>query len=248
MNKISKTAKITMLSTVSAIMLISSSAHAVQKIRSPYVTKGKPNIELYGTYNFDDNNSKDGRMDTVLEIGYGVTDFWKPELEIIFDDRPGQSFKVNAYEIINKFQLTEKGKYFADVGLYTAWEKHTDNKKADKIELHLLFSKDAGKLRHRANILFEQQVGENAKDDLEVGLSWQTVYKYSDDTKFGVEYFADFGEFDKRTNYNDQSHQIGGIVIHEIEDQNLELKFGYLAGISENAPDHTIRWVVEYKF
>lgn len=233
---------------ITSILLFTNTAHAVLKIRSPYVKKGEISVELYGTYNRDDSDSKDGRLENVFEFGYGVTDYWKPEIEIFFSDRPDQSSKITAYEIVNKFQLFDKGKYFIDAGIYTAWEKHTDNKKADKFEAHLLLSKDLEKWRHRANIIFEQEIGENANENLEIGLSWQTAYKYSDDTKFAVEYFADFGELDKRKDYNNQSHQLGALVIHEFEKQNIEVKFGYLAGISETAPDHTLRWEVEYKF
>jgi hypothetical protein len=71
--------------------------------------------------------------------------------------------------------------------------------------------------------------------------------------KVGFEYNADFGELDQSLGYKQQDHRIGPVVQFDFENpakniDEVELLVGVLAGISDAAPDATLRWNLEFKF
>ena len=67
---------------VSCIALASSPALARKKVESPYVEKGEWSIEHYGAHEFENENSSDNyEYKSYTALGYGVTDWWKVELE-----------------------------------------------------------------------------------------------------------------------------------------------------------------------
>ena len=161
---------------------------------------------------------------------------------------PGKNTEYNATELVNKFQFWEKGDYYFDVGLYTAYETHRDSGEPDVIEGILIVAKDFGTSSHRANLIMEQEIGSKRGSDLEWGAAWQSVWRVCDDAKAGFEYYGEFGEMNNMPTYSRQSHQIGPVVAFDIPGTELEMELGYLAGISSDAFDSTVKWELEWEF
>lgn len=228
----------------------SQAALAAKKVYSPYVSKGEWAFENYGTYQIDDDASKDRALKAKTAIGYGVTDYLKLELEAVTKKSArsaGEDFELTAIEPVAKWQLTEKNEYFWDVGLYTALELHTDDAEDDKWEAKLLLGKKIGKWSHYTNLAFDQKYEGNDRD-AEFEFTHNTAYKIDDQWKIAAEAFLDFKDMDDANQWSEQDHRIGGEVTYYIPDTSWEMKLGYLFGISESAPDGSIKWLIEYKW
>lgn len=238
------------LSLAAAVTLPGHAAHALTpKVRSPYVDAGEWALEAYGAYSFDNDDTRDSyAFKNKFELGYGVNDWWKVGVEGVIVNEPGDNTAYDATELISKFQFWEKGAHVLDMGAYVAWEIPRDARAADKVELFLLASKQLHNWRHRANLVFEKEVGGNAHEDLELAFAWQSFTEIVPQWKGGVEYYAEFGEVDAGKRYSEQVHRLGPVFQYEWHDCPLEISFGYLVGISSAAPDSTLKWEVEYAF
>src|SRR5256885_7982953 len=85
------------------------------KIRSPIIEAGEVEFE----HNFVFGRGKT----TVHEIEYGLTDWFKPGIEVEFAADPGQGLHYDAAALEGFFQLTPQGKYWADLGIFVEYEQ-----------------------------------------------------------------------------------------------------------------------------
>lgn len=233
-----------------ALALFSNLAFAGTKIYSPNVEKGELELEWQGNYAFDKNNEKDHKQSHKYAIGYGFTDYWASELYIKASNNAHQGYDTKAVEWENRFQLTEQGKNFADVGLYIAYGKSLDSKKdSDTAEMKILLEKQIGKFVNRANIGIEKELrqvnGVKAEKGSELEVAWMTKYSWKKYFEPGFEYYINFNHA-VETAYQDQSHQFGPTIYGKIG--NVKYDLGLLFGTSKAAIDRQVKWNLEYEF
>src|SRR6516165_12160234 len=97
------------------------------KVRMPDANPGEVAIEPLGDYGHDPKPAHSGELSSVQEFEYGVNRFWRTELELEQnrDAGPGQSLKFSQVTSENFFQLTERGEYWLDAGLFAELGKST---------------------------------------------------------------------------------------------------------------------------
>ena len=98
------------------------SSFAATKIYSPNIEKGEIEVEWRGNYDIEKTKERDGNQTHKYAIGYGFTDYWASEIYLIANNPANKGYKAESAEWANRFQLTEQGKNFVDVGLYFAFE------------------------------------------------------------------------------------------------------------------------------
>lgn len=226
--------------------LISSPAQATKKVYAPYVEKGEVELEYRGGYDIDDNDDVDGSWKQKIAIGYGVNDYWFTEVygEFEKEGESGADLEFSAIEWENKFQLTQPGQYWLDLGLLTELEYNTAGG-ADKAEVKALFAKDSGKFTHLANLGVEREFGEDSEDATEFSASWSSRYRYMPEFEPGFEIHSEFGRLDDGSSFNEEGHQIGPVFYGKIGAVKYDV--GYLVGVSDGAPDGTIKALLEYE-
>ena len=229
---------------------LSHPAYATKKVYSPIVEKGEVELEARGSYDIDERASKDNVQKHKYALGYGVTDRWFTEIygeieRTKNDDDEDLDFSFTALSWENRFQLTEQGQYWADVGLYLEYEASFENKHPDNIETKLLLEKSFEKFTHTANIILEQNVGRHPGEDLVGGFAWSSKYRLSQVFQPGFEWHSDFGEIGQTVSYQDQKHQIGPVFYGKLG--HVKYDVGYLFGASDAAPKGEIKWIVEYE-
>ena len=64
----------------------------------------------------------DAQRTQTFELGYGMLPFWRPEIEFERETVDGRG-KWSSITFENTFQLTQSGKYFADLGLFAAYSQ-----------------------------------------------------------------------------------------------------------------------------
>jgi len=217
-----------------------------KKVYSPIVEGGELEIETRGSYDFDHRSSKDGKQKQKYAVGYGVTDRWFTELYgEIEKGATASNFEFTALEWENRYQLTEQGQYWIDVGLYFAYEVSFEDDKADKIEGKFLFEKEFGNYTHTANIIFEKQVGGDSEKETEGELAWGSRYRWRQYFEPGFEFHSEFGELNESKSFDEQEHLVGPVFYGKIG--HFKYDIGYLFGISADAVDGKLKWIIEYE-
>lgn len=240
----------------------SANAHGVPLVHSPYVhQQGEAKVEFKGAYNVDAHDSEDA-WGGELMAGYGVTSFWETEVGIGFEGHEDEDTDVNALIWENKFQFAPKGEWVVDPGLKLEYA-HNLESGPDELAAKLLLGKDIGNFSNIANFGIAREIGEDSGDDFEYGFAYALSYQHSDTFAYGLEWHSDFGTLEKDSDgWDEQSHQVGPVISgtiggaaahdhghdHGHSHGGLGYQAGVLFGVSDEAPDATIKAVVEYVF
>jgi FTR1 family protein len=236
---------------VSVFLLHSHNAHATHKIYSPHVEEGEAEIELRGHTTFDSDDAKDGQEKYKFEVGYGFTEYWFSAIggEIEKDANGDYEYEATLWE--NIFQLTEQGEYWVDVGLYLEYEVASEDTGTDKVEGKLLLEKNVGKYVNTANLILVREVGSGSSTVTEFEYAWRTKYLYSERLEPAIEIYGSMGELGSVLPSDQQDHRAGPVImglLAETSGGKWVYELGYLFGLSDAAPDGTLKFVVEYEF
>ncbi len=235
-----------------AIGVISNSAFASSNVYSPNVEQGELEIEWKGNRDFDKKgDDKNGGQKHKYAIGYGFTNYWASEIYLGAEKTADQGYKTRELEWENRFQLTEQGKNFADLGLYLSFTKALDSKiDHDAIEAKILLEKQIGQFINRANLGIEKELrqvdGQKPSKGGEIELLWMTKYSWRKSFEPGFEYHGNFGNYLNYSKYSKQEHQFGPAIYGKIS--NFKYDLGLLIGVSNAAPNQQIKWNLEYEF
>ncbi len=221
-------------------------ALAAKKVYSPIVEKGELELEARGSYDFDHRDSKDGKQKQKYAVGYGVTDRWFTELYGEFEKLSNEDFEFTSVDWENIYQLFEQGEHGLDAGLYLEYEFGVEEDESDKIEGKLLLEKSLSRLTHTLNLIIEKEVGKHSKDEVEGGLAWSSKYRWQESFEPGFELHSDFGELGEGIPYKQQKHQLGPVFYGKLG-KHVKYDIGYLFGISDAAPDRSLKWILEYE-
>ncbi len=211
----------------------------------PIVVKGEKEVEYRGGYRtFAHAPSEHAN---ILELGYGVTDNWFTELEIEQASEDGGPNRVEAWEWENIIVLTERGKYWADLGLFAAYE-HTFADGPDKVRIGPMFMKEIGTAVANVNLLFGREVGRDAAHQTSLGYAWQLKWRGRESLEFGLQGLGEVGVFGHLG--QDQSHSAGPALfgVKRLgEGRKVSWNAALLGGLNANAPDLTFRTQIEFE-
>ena len=216
------------------------------KVYSPRVEKGEFAAEANLNYSFDHREEQDGYFSQVVGGEYGVNDWWQTELAGEFEKENGDNNKLNNIKWENIIAPWKPGENFVDAGFYAELEKSTHSEDPNNFEAKLLLEKNIDRFVNTANLKLEHEFGNNAEDKWGSGLAWRTKYRYAESFEPGFEYHADFGRFDDGQSFNDQEHLLGPVA--EGKFGKVKYDAGVLFGVSDSAPDTTVKLNLEYEF
>lgn len=208
----------------------------VNKVFSPTVEAGEWELEARGYVTEDDRNAFDGRQVNKLDVAVGVTDYWMTELELVYAKEPGDSQELEAYASENVFQFNERSGDGPVFGLFVELEKERD---ADLKEFVIgpIAQGYWGQWTGTANLFFEKQYGSD-RDESGIETRGAAQLKYEMDEEFqpGVEYYGD----------DDEQH-LGPALFGELDlgGHELNYEFAALAGLNDDTPDWSVRWMFE---
>lgn len=224
------------------LMLVTAPAYASKSVTSPYVSHGQVNIESKTGYVIDDDSNVDGRWQEVLGLGYGITEYWGTELELGFgrSGARGADVETESIEWQHKFQFAPKGQWPVDMGARVSYG-HSTNGGTDDIEAKIMAGKDIEKWSLLGNAGLSREVGDGASNDTAYGLSWSASYDFSDSFQPGIEMYNDFGGGE------DPEHLIGPVAYGKVLG-GIGYNTGVLFGLSDDAPDATLKFIIDYKF
>jgi len=238
-----------LLSTAAAITLYTaaiSSAHAVDRVKSPNVVKGELEFEYMGVRTFDSDNSKDNEHEHEFEIEYGVTDRLSLEIGAEVEKEPGESLIGTGIEIGGQYQLFEQGENWLDSGIALSYGHATHDGEPNEIKAKLLLEKQHDKLLHIANFVLEQEVGNHAEGGPNRELLWSSRYLYSKYIEPGFEIQSSFGKTNENLSFNEQEHYAGPAIYGKLT-PHIKYEAAIYAGLSDAATDAAARLFLEYE-
>ena len=100
------------------------------------------------------------------------------------------------------------------------------------------------------NINFEQQIGSEADESTELEYIWRSKKYINDHTAIGFEAYGALGEIKDFSPMKNQEHIIGPAIYNEfmIADIKIESHLVWMFGLTDDSPDNTFRWQIEFPF
>ena len=208
-----------------------------------------------GFYTVDGDESRDGESKQRYGFGAGVTDWLFFEFEGEYEKKPGGSFRLEAYEVETRIELT-KTKAFneapnpLDIGLLFGVSVPEDDGDAYEVESRLLLYRRAGPWRSTGNIIVEKEFGNSRSGELEFAYAGQFRYRLTRNIQPGFEAFGRFGRLDALS-INDQQQKAGPGVFGFIElmdDVALKYEISWLFGLTAPTPALSLKWLAEFEY
>ena len=236
---------------IAALPLATRDAHAGFKVYLPYVETNELEIEYRPSVTSDGDDAKDNAQKHLLGFGYGINDWWFTEIYGAWERDAGTGEKTSfaGFEWENKFQLTNPGEYWADLGLLVEYARADPGSTPDELAVSLLLAKQFGKLQAAYNLEFNRRLGSGAADDVNLEHRFQLKYRLDPHFEPAIEVFGAFGALGKMPGFDRQEHYVGPVIegAFALGDSGLKLKYNasYLFGVSDEAADGVVKAIVE---
>ncbi len=211
----------------------------IDKVYHPYVQVLEKEFEYRIIAQEDNKSSLDKVLKHRFGFAYSPIERFKFELYMIAEDNNDESFKISAYELETKIQLTEQGEYWADWGLLFEFEKEH----AESIWGYtgsLLIEKEWGQWIGAANLKLGYEWGSDINNDLEGTVALQGRYRYSQYLEPAVEFYA-----------GEDTLGIGPVLVGQLRlgtMKKLKWEAGVIFGLDGDTPNQTLRGLLEFEF
>lgn len=223
-------------------------ADPASKVYTPAVVRGEWELELGGGYQQRRDHDGDRERQTVVDVGYGVTPWWKSEIATAYTALPGGGWHHDETEWENIFTLAEPGENWVDVGVFAEYARdHATHRNV--LEFGLLLQKDIGRVQANLNVLFVRELGSSGETGAGVEYAAQLKWRGNSYFEPGVQALGGLG----RTNRigTDADHRVGPAFFGQTslaDRQKLKYDAAVLFGLNGNAADTTFRFTLEYEF
>jgi FTR1 family protein len=225
-------------------------ARAAHAIYSPIVEQGEAALEYRGHRDFDSAADRDGAEQHKLALEYAPTAWWMTEVFGEWEKEPGGSRKATEISWENVFQLTDQGRYWADLGVVAEYAHSLERGGHDALELGVLAEKQFASSVATVNVLAEREFATGAKAELEYAVRWR--YRLTEAFEPDVEVHGEFGEWGEFGRLTDHRHQAGPGAMGRIRSGNGRGAFRYeaalLFGLTKESPDKAVRVLLEWEF
>jgi hypothetical protein len=250
---------------VGAIVLLGISgafapARADFELHYPIIDYREFELEHNGDTTVDKANSgKSNNQSYTVELGYAPVWWWEPEIEFDMGAAPGENWNYSATTFENTFQLTEQGKYWADLGFFAEYSHAASKADADELTFGPLVQKQATDLfgldlghdtLHTLNVLFTKELGRNRNDATPLTVAWQSRIQFNQFFQPGIEYYGNVTSIAGMSNGDATQHRLGPALVGQynmFQYGKIKYEAGYLFGLNQATERGTIRWRFEYE-
>ncbi|NQY26264.1 MAG: hypothetical protein HRT92_03705 [Piscirickettsiaceae bacterium] len=205
--------------------------NTIDKIYHPYVQALEHEVEWRMI-------SADGDQKHRFGLGKSLSDRLFIEGYLIAKDE-NNHFKLEAFEIEAKWQLTEQGEYAADWAVIVELEKELDNEQWE-FATGLIAEKEWGRWIGTANLWAIYEWGDHIKNELESALALQVRYRYSRSFEPAVELYA-----------GEDTLGLGPTMLGDIrigKGKKLHWEMGVIWGLDSETANTTWRLLTEFEF
>jgi hypothetical protein len=232
-------------------MVVPFMARAGYEVHSPYVHAGKTEFKVEGeTYRYDPDPIGATYV-LKLELKHGFTEFWASEAEVERETRGDE--RADELKWKNIFQLTPRGRYWADFGVLAEGKFPTESHSPNEVEVGPLAVKTVGRTTIAVNLLLKREIGADASGGTKFDYAARIVYHLSPFFEPALEAYGSPGELGDFLPRREQRHQFGPGFYGEIPVGREAGKIKYSAAALRSLTDAgSARWTyvlkVEYEF
>lgn len=228
------------------LLLLPATAHAVETVKSPSVTRGELGFEHKGKYEHDANAARDGRKEVNLVLSYGITHYWMTEAEAIFDQPAGGAMDYASFEWENVVRVATQKEIGIDLALHQALTFGDHAAYSHSYMFGLIARHTIDAFSFTGNARLARDFGDIAVEGASLIYRGQALYSYNSWLKPGIEVY---GDTRKRDAFRNQSLKIGPVLKGGFalsDNHELGYELGYSFGVTPATPDGTLRWKLEY--
>lgn len=243
------------IAVIAGLCGLPASARADFQVRSPLVDYREFEFEHKGAVTFDRKPELNRDQSYTHAIGFGVTPFWKIELEAETGALPDGNLRYLATTIENTFQLTPQGKYWADYGLFVEYSHGAQRGFTNTVKAGPIVQKETAgfgpyTLLHTLNLFFEREVGPFSTDRFGFLPALQSRVRLSPFFEPGIEAFGGIEDLQRAGKYNNQQYNAGPMFAGAYNFApygKIKYELGYLFGLTPATPRGAVRWLFEYE-
>jgi len=242
--------------TVAGMLGLIPPAAAELKVRMPTVEYRELEFEHNGLVTFSGRDPGQNRAQSYTNaIGYGVTPWWKIEVEGEMSSGGGKHLTIDAATIENYFQLTEPGQYFFNLGFFAEYSQVTVKGEPNAFKFGPMIQKELPDVlgvdtRHTLNLFVSRGVGPYAVRETGFDVAFQSVALLTPLFAPGFEYYGTIENLGHASTYNRQQHFVGPVLTGAQSFSpwgKLKYEVGYQFGLTTATPNGAIRWKLEYE-
>jgi hypothetical protein len=236
--------------TLVACALATPAFAGVSKISSPAVTKGKAEIEYFGTRYSDGGKKLNNKQNHLYEIEYGLTDNFKVGVEGKSERVTKKGHEFVGYGVEAQYELTQQGAWWLASAVKGEYFWGASKAKPDELEVKALLKRSLGANDVVANIGLEKQIGDNRAKSLAVSSKLQAVHNLNPHFNPAVEWHADYGKLNKLGDSDTAEHYVGPAItgdLFKLAGGDIGYTAGYYWGLTDDSADSAARLQLGYE-
>ena len=219
-------------------------------VYTPSITEGEREVELQ----IGAQKLRDGGSATGVSLSFAIAPraWWAIEFGVKGQREDGGRFGYDAWEIEQRFALTEPGRHAVDVGMLLEVEKPRDRAEGWELRYGPLLQTEWGQLQGNLNLLFERHLHAADPPRAEFGYQWQLRWRDDPAFDWGAQGVGELGPWRHWNPRAEQSHQLGPALFGRIKSATPGAAWKYdaalLLGTGGTAPSRALRARLEYEF
>jgi high-affinity iron transporter len=223
-------------------------ARADFQVRSPIIDYLEVELEHNGAYSHDRDPAKNHAQSYTNSVGYGLTPWWATEIEGEWAADPGSNLRYGATTWENRFQFTEQGKYWIDLGGFAEYSHSPSRLGPDSVTFGPLAQIEQGDLLHTVNLLAAKDIGHGSSGVWSLLYAAQSRWRLNHYFEPGIEAYGTIGDVSVPGEIHNQDHRAGPVAVgyaYLFGSTKLKYEVGYLFGLTTPTPTGTVRWKLE---
>lgn len=253
------------------MLAVSTPAMAQFAVESPKVEQGELEVEKHGSIQSGvpgaEDESEAIRHGHEIEIGYGLTSFWRASIGLTLLAPEDEGLQASAIEFTNILQVARASG--ATFGLLASVSVGL-NDEPNAFEFGPLVEFGDEKRSLTFNAIFEKTFGANREEGIGFEYAAQAKFEVAKGVALGVEGFGEIDDIGNSGSFDETQLRIGPAVFLNFgddkddgrgggddeakglkkadKDPEIKAGIGVLFGATEATPDTTFKWDLEVAF
>lgn len=230
---------------LSASIPVMSAQATILTTSSPDVEKGRATLR-YGA-GFEDRDSTGDFWTQEVEAEYSPTDNWKTGFKFLENQKNGDwYYAATGWKNTLQFMKQKNGLPFS-AAVRIEYEKAGQDEDADDVKLRLLTGRKDGAWTALVNAGISREVGANREQGISADVRGSVRYAVNSYLAPSLDYLGNIGQTNNFEGFDRQDHRLGAGLQGDFSSA-IGYQIGYLAGISDSAPDSSFMMNLSYDF